>query len=84
MTKKDYELIAASIKRSVEDMNDFNFSNSDKDAVAEAVHHIIQNLGTQLSIDNERFSYGRFLQACGVVEQPQPVYVNSKGKTVSA
>ena len=59
MTRKDYVLIADTIKtaRKVELTNG---------TVLVSVAHLANTLATELEIDNPRFDRARFLDACGV------------------
>jgi hypothetical protein len=59
MTRKDYELIAETIRtaRKVEGNNG---------VVLVSVEHLANTLATDLEIENPRFDRARFLSACGV------------------
>lgn len=66
MTKKDYELIANSIKRSHKDSQDFGYSRDQLNSINETYQHICENLASVLEHDNPLFSRTKFLQACGI------------------
>jgi hypothetical protein len=65
MTRKDYELIARSLRDSIADIRDFNIVAS-RDDIDEIVSHITENVASALQSDNPRFYTARFLKACGV------------------
>jgi hypothetical protein len=60
MTRKDYQLIADSIKASRDNWEGFT-----PDA-QEAIDGLARSLGSKLAQDNARFDRARFLDACGV------------------
>jgi len=60
MTKKDYELIAETLKSSYED----NINKSS--ASVGAISLLIQNFALNLETTNPRFNREMFLKACGV------------------
>lgn len=66
MTKKDFELIATSLRKSREDTFDFNSSIKEIAAVREANEHIAHNLALALATTNPQFDEDRFLKACGI------------------
>jgi hypothetical protein len=62
MTRKDYVLIAESIKGAINYEGNFN-ENKDK---AEALNYLALRLSSAFENDNPRFDRDRFLTACGV------------------
>lgn len=64
MTKKDYELIADSLKESWLDVKQFGLKASDSE-IDEIVTHICNNLSLALQ-DNPKFNQDKFLTDCGV------------------
>lgn len=64
MTKKDYELIAASIWRS-QAASSITGSTLVKAAKRQAILLVALDLAASLSQGNERFDKQRFLNACG-------------------
>jgi hypothetical protein len=62
MTRKDYVLIAESIKGAINYESNFN-ENKDK---AEALNYLALRLSSAFENDNPRFDRDRFLTACGV------------------
>lgn len=70
MTKKDYELIASSVRR----MSSLGVDN---------MIYIADMLAQDLYKANPRFDRNKFFEACGV-NLTIPVYVNKNGKTVYA
>ncbi len=61
MTRKDYVLIAKSLKSSWQDIQGMN-AIMEKDAYA----HVCENIASALKADNMRFDRERFVTACGV------------------
>lgn len=61
MTRKDYELIAAAIKRA----HDTSHSAAGCDGTA-IVEDLAEDLAGELEATNPRFDAARFLEACGV------------------
>lgn len=61
MTKKDYELIAGEISKSV-------LNNEDSYQAEMALTYLARSLSTRLAEENPRFDRARFLTACGVTE----------------
>jgi len=59
MTRKDYVLIADTIKTACK-------VDSKMGAVLVSVEHLANTLATEFEIDNPRFDRARFLVACGV------------------
>lgn len=59
MTRKDFELIAAAIKRAVQ---------SEPRVVADALGDLARDLAGELVKTNPAFNQARFLRACGVEE----------------
>lgn len=63
MTRKDYELIAAAIKRQMETLD----PGTNSDAVAlVALDELARDLAGELQATNPRFDPARFLAACAV------------------
>lgn len=62
MTRKDYELIAAAIKRCA----DGNGAGSNVQPPMWTIHEVACELGNALKITNPLFDRERFLKACGV------------------
>jgi len=73
MTRKDYVIIAESIKntRKVELTNG---------TVLVSVAHLANTLATELEIDNPRFDRHRFLVACGVYDSTMANVLATAGK----
>jgi hypothetical protein len=66
MTRKDYELIAASVRRSLQA---HGIGNKSTRAVAggdKALRLVAVDLAASLEHENPRFDRARFLSACGV------------------
>jgi len=63
MTKKDFELIAESLRESFNDLKQFDLRD---EVVHEAFEHIVNNLALALSVTNPKFDQARFIKACGV------------------
>ena len=66
MTKKDYELIATSLKESWNDAYDFDFNEVELQAMNQMMVHAITNLGTSLGAENPLFSFNKFVKTCGL------------------
>jgi hypothetical protein len=69
MTRKDYELIADSIRRSVQEVKDIYGESEVKDIeshMAVAISITIRNLQLGLKQDNQRFNPDTFYKACGI------------------
>ena len=60
MTRKDYVIIADSIKASRENWEGFTPESQ------EAIDGLARSLASKLQADNARFDRARFLVACGV------------------
>jgi hypothetical protein len=60
MTRKDYVMIANSIKASRDNWEGFT------PEAQEAIEGLARSLATKLQSDNPRFDRARFLDACGV------------------
>jgi len=60
MTRKDYVMIADSIKASRENWEGFTPEAQD------AIDGLARSLASKLAQDNDRFDRARFLVACGV------------------
>lgn len=60
MTRKDYVMIADSIKASRENWEGFTPEAQD------AIDGLARSLSSKLQADNDRFDRARFLTACGV------------------
>lgn len=66
MTKKDYELIAQTIRIFATEPEDFaGVFEDDQPADQYTVRIIAYRLAGELQIDNSRFDRERFLTACG-------------------
>ena len=59
MTRKDYELIAKAIKRSVEGV-------PSKKGDMVLIRHTVNCIAEEMSIDNPKFNKEKFLAACGL------------------
>jgi hypothetical protein len=73
MTRKDYILIAAAIRQTLDDIEresaGMAVCASTRAALAGerlGVRHAALRLGVQLQQDNPRFEMGTFLKACGI------------------
>ena len=66
MTRKDYKLIAASIRASAQNIKEWETSG----VVRETVEHVCDNLAMALQSDNPRFDRARFVNACtkGIIQ----------------
>ena len=62
MTRKDYVMIAETIKGAINYEQNFN----NNEAGAEVLKKFSVTLGSQFWLDNPRFDRARFLDACGV------------------
>ena len=62
MTRKDYVLIAKSIKGALDYENNFKQDQNG----ARVISHVAQLLALSLIADNPNFDRARFLDACGV------------------
>jgi hypothetical protein len=60
MTRKDYVIIAESIKASRDNWEGFNSE------AQEAIDGLTRKMASALWLDNPRFDRARFLEACGV------------------
>ena len=60
MTRKDYVMVADSIKASRENWEGFT------PEAQEAIDGLARSLASKLAQDNARFDRARFLEACGV------------------
>lgn len=60
MTRKDYVMIADSIKAARENWEGFAPESQ------EAIDGLARSLASKLQADNDRFDRARFLDACGV------------------
>lgn len=65
MTRKDYELIAAAVHRSLM-ASTISGSTAVKAAKTEAIRLVAIDLAASLATTNDRFDRARFLKACGV------------------
>jgi predicted dinucleotide-binding enzyme len=66
MTKKDYELIAAAIKRATESVV---VASIRQDYVEPVMEDLANDLAGELTKTNPRFDQRRFLVACGVLQE---------------
>lgn len=66
MTRKDYELIAAAIARTVQAHGIGEKSAKAKQGGDRALRLAATDLAASLAHDNPRFDRGRFLEACGI------------------
>lgn len=66
MTKKDYELIASTIKESIDFYTEWGGSMDERARARTAVARVAKQLSNSLSDANPRFDRERFLTACGV------------------
>lgn len=67
MTRKDYELIAGCVARSMRVQSIGKRPAAAKAAGERAVSLVAGDLAATLAHDNPRFDKARFLKACGVV-----------------
>lgn len=67
MTRKDYKIIAGSLKTTYEFYVDNGGNDQERSRARTAVYKAAKDLADQLAKDNERFNYGKFIEACGVV-----------------
>jgi hypothetical protein len=65
MTKKDYELIAASVKRVIDTIEKTALPRT-KAAQKQAAAFVGVELGLRLAQENPRFDQARFYTACGI------------------
>lgn len=65
MTRKDYQLIAESIKISMR----YEASNLENESGIDAVKNVAYDLAKALASDNPRFDKERFLVAAGIYEK---------------
>lgn len=70
MTRKDFELIAAAIKRNRDAASSPTnwFSTSYGDEIASVIDDLACDLAGELAKANPAFNQARFLRACGVEE----------------
>jgi hypothetical protein len=61
MTKKDYELIAKTLRN-------YNYLVPATTPAPEVIEGICKDLATRLGDDNKKFNRDRFLAACGVTQ----------------
>ena len=66
MTKKDYELIAESVKRTITVESWMEKNQLKKQAKLDALRLIANDLAGSLYGDNARFDRNKFLTSCGV------------------
>jgi hypothetical protein len=73
MTRKDYILIAATLRQLLDDIALSGEGESLSDRTRAVIHgehlgvrHAALRLGNQLQQDNPRFEMGTFLKACGI------------------
>lgn len=66
MTRKDYQLIAASVHRSMQAHGIGNKSTREVAGGDKALRLVATDLAASLAHDNPRFDRARFLAACGV------------------
>lgn len=69
MTRKDYNLLASSIRKAL-----YYYQGENHITEQKAIVHIAQTIADDLHQDNPRFIYLRFYNACGIVR-------NSKNHT---
>jgi hypothetical protein len=66
MTKKDYELIASTIKERYDFYTEFGGDTNEQARARTAVSSTAKNLARKLKKENEKFNEKRFIEACGV------------------
>ena len=66
MTKKDYELIAFEVKRTLMIINDSGVDGKDKVMALATLSQFVKCLSHALISDNPLFSYDKFEEACGL------------------
>lgn len=66
MTKKDYELIAESLRTTKDWGKDFQVYSNGAWVANSSFTILCENLANLLNRDNPRFNRDRFLSACGV------------------
>lgn len=66
MTKKDYELIAASVSRTIWVMTWNEKNKTRRQGAIKALNLVANDLAGSLYGDNIKFDRNKFLQACGV------------------
>ena len=69
MTKKDYELIAAAIKRTVDEARAYEHPAYGLSIRLSALEDLANDLAGELTKTNPRFDQRRFLVACGVLPE---------------
>lgn len=67
MTKKDYELIAGSVRRSVRVTEWLSKNQVKREAKLEVLRLVANDLSGSLRADNPKFDQEKFLKACGVI-----------------
>jgi hypothetical protein len=65
MTKKDYELIAGSVWRSVRSYEWIEKNKVKREAKRNALHLVATDLSARLAHDNPKFDKDKFMTACG-------------------
>jgi hypothetical protein len=65
MTRKDYELIAATLNAQALEYRSGTAFSHDDDVALEALLRIANSVADALTRDNPRFDRERFLSACG-------------------
>jgi hypothetical protein len=66
MTRKDYELIAAAIKRQTATCDRFAVTPRGQEVLRSLLNDLASDLAGELAATNPRFDAMRFLKACGV------------------
>lgn len=66
MTKKDYELIAGSVRRSLQVAEMLEHNQVKRQAKVNALRLVANDLAGSLYGDNPKFDRVKFLTACGV------------------
>lgn len=66
MTKKDYELIAGAIYRSVRVTQWTNKNRVKREAELKALRLVATDLASSLAHENPKFDRKRFIEACGI------------------
>jgi len=66
MTKKDYELIASSVKEAFKAVERARLEARDTKHALIAIHNVAWNLADNLESENPRFDRDKFFEACEI------------------
>ena len=64
MTRKDYNLLAKSLKENKPTITHENYAQK-----MEMFYQLVHNLAIDLKNENEKFNYDKFMTACGIVSR---------------